>query len=86
MRKDSEETLTALAGDYAAGDLSLDELVRYAYIAGQIDGNNAMLNAFDMLHDRGHSFDVARVALRQKFIEEMVAIYDATVGEVECDA
>lgn len=85
-RKDSEETLRALAGDYAAGDLSLGELVRYVYIVGQIDGNEKMLDAFDMLGSQGHSFDVARVALRQKFIEEMMAICAAAGGEVECDA
>jgi len=87
-RKDSEETLRALAGDYAAGDLSLGELVRYVYIVGQIDGNEKMLDAFDMLGDAGHPFDVARVALRQKFIEEMMAIYASTAagGDVECDA
>lgn len=88
MRKDSEGTLRALAGDYAAGDLSLGELVRYVYIVGQIDGNEKMLDAFDMLGSQGHSFDVARVALRQKFVEEMMAIYASTAAEydVECDA
>lgn len=87
MRKDSEATLAALAADYSAGVMSLGELVRYIYIVGQIDGNEKMLAAFDMLGDQGHSFNAARVALRQKFIEEMMAIYAAEAGdEVECDA
>ena len=86
-RKDSEAALAALAADYSAGVMPLDELVRYIYIVGQIDGNNKMLDAFDMLGDHGHSFNAARVALRKKFIEEMMAICAAEAGnEVECDA
>lgn len=84
---ETSETLGGIVAEFNAGTMTFNEMVRQVYILGSIDGNMAMLDAFDKLGESGMSFSEARVMCCLRLRQEMMSVIaDLAPDDVECDA